>query len=159
MIDFQNMAKLNSYFLMDQRKFKVKARTESIDSLPSLHPALSTSPPPPAFSHWSALQLPSYLWLGGWPAVKDPGIIVDPQLNLNQWHNLWTKIIFKNKKVDKEALGWMNYSGPIRSSSYYIQRLRAMVDGGCGQGDTQRCWMDDKCLWERWFNLKMRRPI
>ena len=31
-------------------------------------------------------------------------------------------------------LGWINYFGPIKSSSYYIQRLRAVVDGMSGQG-------------------------
>lgn len=40
MIDFQNMAKLNLCFPMDQRKFKVNAKLESIDSFPSLHSAL-----------------------------------------------------------------------------------------------------------------------
>ena len=88
MIDFQNTAKLNLYFLMDQRKFKVKAEffdsLPSIDSLPSLHqalPHLSSSPPLP---HWSVLQISSYLWLRGRPAVEDLGITVDPQLNMNQ---------------------------------------------------------------------------
>lgn len=40
MIDFRNMAKLNLCFLMDQRKFKVNAKLESIDSFPSRHSAL-----------------------------------------------------------------------------------------------------------------------
>lgn len=46
MIDFQNMAKWNLSFLMDQRKFKVSAKLEFILPPPSLHPDLSPSHPP-----------------------------------------------------------------------------------------------------------------
>lgn len=45
MIDFQNMARWNLYFLMDQKRFKVSVKLESIHHLLlSLYPGLS--PPP-----------------------------------------------------------------------------------------------------------------